>query len=90
MVDTGNGPTRKAVIAVPEKVRAGDFILLYGDTAMNKIDRKSAMETLETMKELAVSVAKEEGQSIAEVKRLYGQRGRRLAGLARPHNRSIS
>jgi hydrogenase maturation factor len=89
-VDTGIGPARKAVIAVPESVQAGDYILLYGDTALNKMDRESAMETLETMKELAVSVAKEEGRRVAEVERLYLQRERRLAGPVRPRSRHIS
>lgn len=85
-VDRGDGLVKRAGLVAPEKVRKGDYVLLYANVIVNKIDRRSALETLETMKEMATHAAKEEGMDTREVSRAYDRRmealARRVAPLA--------
>lgn len=79
-VETGKGRRRTVALALSERVRKGDFVILMGDTALHRIDRKSALETIETMKGLALSAAEEDGGDLPGTKRLYMRRAQRLAG----------
>ena len=78
-VVTGSGSSRRVALALPERVRKGDFVVLMGDTAFGKIDRRSALESMETMEGLALS-ALDDGGDAPAIKRLYRRRAERLAG----------
>lgn len=79
-VDIGDGRSRRAVLASATEVRRGDFVLLYGDTVLDKIRLRSALETLGTMRDLAVCAAQAEGRDSRRVEQLYEARAKRLAG----------
>jgi hydrogenase assembly chaperone HypC/HupF len=83
-VDTGEGRKRTVVLAVPERIRKGDYVLLYGGTVINKIDRRSALEALQYMKQMAVGTAEEDGLDAEETERTFEERFRRLTGPIRP------
>jgi hydrogenase expression/formation protein HypC len=82
-VDTGNGMARKAVVAAPEALHRGDYVLLYANLIVSRIDRRSALESLRMMKEMAVSTAREDGLSLTEVSRPFDVRLRGLTGSLR-------
>jgi len=83
-VDTGEGRKRTVVLAVSERVRKGDYVLLYGGTIINKIDRRSALEALQYMKLMAVGRAEEDGLDVGETEHTFEERSRRLTGHVRP------
>ncbi len=82
-VDTGDGRRRKAFLASPEVVHKGDFVLLYANTVMSRIDRRSALESLGYMKEMAIWVAEEDGLDPLEIERVFERRIRRVTGVTR-------
>lgn len=79
LVDAGDGRVRKVGLAAPEAVRRGDYVLLYANLIVNKIDRPSALESVQMMKEMAIRAAEEEGLSTEEASRPFDQR---LEGLS--------
>ena len=85
-VDTGDGRVRSVCIATPERVRKGDYVLLYANLITEKIDRRSALETLRYMGEMAAAASEEDGMDSSRAKGAYEDRARRLAGAPRPQN----
>ena len=85
-VDTGDGRTRRALLAAPEDIRRGDYVLLYANVVMSKIDRQSAIESLGYMKEMAARVAEEDGLDPAKTELAFERRLQGLAGRARSRN----
>jgi len=85
-VDTGDGRRRRALLAAPEAIRRGDYVLLYANMVMSKIDRQSALESLGYMKEMAARVAEEDGLDPDKTELVFERRLRRLAGKARSRN----
>ncbi len=83
-VDSGDGRARIAGIAAPEAVRSGDYVLLYADLIVRKIDRRSALEILQDMKEMAVRAAGDDGESPGEVSARFDTRLKGLSGRTRP------
>lgn len=59
-VELGDGRTRRAGIASADNLRRGDYVLLYADLITEKIDRRSALETLKYMKVMAGMAADED------------------------------
>lgn len=80
-VDTGYGQIRKVMLAVIEPIRKGDYVLLYAGTALEKIDRETALESLQSMKQLAMGAAGN-GREERETKKIFDERFRRLSGSA--------
>jgi hydrogenase expression/formation protein HypC len=78
-VQTGRGP-RRVILALPEQVRKGDYVILMGDAALSKIDRRTALETLADMKRIALSAAEEDGDDTTAIERLYRRRAELLEG----------
>ena len=83
-VDAGDGQKRKASLAAPEAIRRGDYVLMYANLIVNKIDRTSALETVRTMRDLAIGTAEEEGLSTEEASRPFDERLRGLSSRATP------
>lgn len=83
-VDTGDGQKRRASLAAPERVHKGDYVLLYADIIVSKIDRRSALESLQYMKQMAVGAAEEDGLDVGETERMFEKRFRRLTGSVTP------
>ena len=81
-VDTGYGKIRKIVLGITEPVRRGDYVLLYAGTALEKIDRETALESLQSMRLLAMASA-EKGREDRATKKIFDERYRRLSGSAR-------
>jgi hydrogenase assembly chaperone HypC/HupF len=80
-VDTGYGKIRKVVVGVTEPIRKGDYVLLYAGMALEKIDRQTALESLQSMRLLAMGSA-EKAQEDRETKKMFDERFRRLSGSA--------
>ncbi len=59
-VELSDGRTRRAAIASAGIIRRGDYVLLYADLITEKIDRRSALETLRYMKAMARIAADED------------------------------
>ncbi len=78
-VDAGDGRLRKAGLAAPERVRRGDYILLYGDLIVAKTDRRSALESLRMQREMAMRSAEEDGRDPVEARQPIDLRIRRLS-----------
>lgn len=83
-VDAGDGRKRRASLAAPERVRKGDYVLLYADTIVSKIDRRSALESLQYTKQMAVGAAAEDGLDVSETERMFEKRYRRLTSSVAP------
>lgn len=83
-VDAGDGRTRRAFLAAPEDIREGDFVLLYANTVMSKIDRQSALESFRYMKEMAVRAAEEDGADPDETEQIFEKRIRAVTGDIQP------
>lgn len=81
-VDTGYGRLRKVVLAAAEPIRKGDYVLLYAGTVLEKIDRQTAFESLQAMRQLAVGSAETEADA-RETKKMFEERFRRLSGPVR-------
>ncbi len=83
-VDAGDGRLRKADLAAPERIRMGDYVLLYGDLIVRRTDRRSALESLSMLREMAMRSAEEDGRDPVEARRPIGERNRGLSGGPRP------
>ena len=79
-VDAGDGRKKRVGLAAPERIRKGDYVLLYAGTIVSKIDRRSALESLQYMKQMAIASAEEDGLDVGETERVFVERSRRLAG----------
>lgn len=82
--DAGDGRVRKVGLATPEAVRRGDYVLLYANLIVNKIDRRSALESVQMMKEMAIRAAEEEGLNMEEASRPFDQRLKGLSARTLP------
>jgi hydrogenase assembly chaperone HypC/HupF len=80
LVDLGEGTARKVNLAAPEIIRRGDYVLLYANVAISKIDRSSAVESLQTQREMAMQVARDEGTCLDDVARHFDTR---IKGLSK-------
>ncbi len=79
-VDVGDGRARRASVAAPEVVRRGDYVLLYANLVVRKIDRRSALEILQDMKEMAIQAAGDGGGTPEEVSSRFDRRMKGLSG----------
>lgn len=59
-VDVGGGRIQRASIVTADRIYKGDYVLLYANLIMEKIDRRSALETLGYMKEMAALAAEDD------------------------------
>jgi hydrogenase assembly chaperone HypC/HupF len=82
-VDTGQGRTLTADIATTENINEGDYVLLYANLIIEKIDRRSALETLRYMKGMAAAAAKEDGFDASLTTAVFTRRARRLTAPPR-------
>ncbi len=50
-----DGVTRQASLMLLDDVQIGDYVIVHAGFAINKIDEKAALETIETLRTLAGS-----------------------------------
>jgi len=79
VVDLGTGMAKKVNLAAPEIIRRGDYVLLYANVVVSKIDRSSAVESLQTLREMAMQAARDEGTCLDDVARHFDTRIKALS-----------
>lgn len=55
-----DGVTREASLLLLDDVKVGDYVIVHAGFAINKIDEKAALETLEDMRKIVNSINKSE------------------------------